>query len=767
MNIPPNMWQFKSKIANETVNQLDVNAFEKWMGNPNKFPEELRSQAEELVKQAKALLKERSERPAAPKPVQGTPQPQARFGQGRLNNYHNNHNQGGQPTIKNDNSNAGSPEVFGRPFHNPYTFIPFPEQATQRHEPTPLTADEADAERLTGVLFLEVKTLSPLLVPDKKDKRDNDGTPSQNNNNAPQQVKALRIGNNIVLPATSVRGTLRALTALVSGSALDYVDEDLWLCQGRDTQLDRQHLYLAEVVRPGDANHDGEVKVAPASLVEMRVLIEMLGGRENDLRQYDGSKNGRQLWVNSMASPTRCSQQKTTECPYRVKVSGRKIGHDKPRSIQHEGVYDPDKAWSITLPRQLWADYIGRNRNSVKTTLKKGDLVWLEPQEGTIQDGADVKSIQWARWGKTGVRFLDILKKKCPHMIPDSLREDGLVDVTSDLFGNVPMTEGKGYEAFSARVRPENLVFESPTTFWNEMPPLGAPHPGCKAFYATNDDYDAISLEDLPRGYKVYRISADVGDKAPWLYKTQPIFNGEAPKPFAQAGKMTNKAELMKEGMTGKLRISYRSLTKEEFALLLLVLSCDLRLGGGKPLGLGHAIVSSVKAYDETGKEMLSWQPSERASVPEEFQEQTAKLALSRARLYCKTQVPVEMMRYPRSATCNYNGAIQRGGMCWFTTFASNRKNSPTGLQTAWLQLPGMPQAQQIRAQGLPTFRPEAPQDDRLYGYDVLPTEEKLQNQVNKIVKLDDVDQAVPPSGPHNPNESPNRDSRRNDRQKR
>ena len=62
-------------------------------------------------------------------------------------------------------SRPGHPSVLGEAFHNPYTFIPFPNEAPIRREPTPLTIDELKGEqdRFTGVVDLELETLSPLL----------------------------------------------------------------------------------------------------------------------------------------------------------------------------------------------------------------------------------------------------------------------------------------------------------------------------------------------------------------------------------------------------------------------------------------------------------------------------------------------------------------------------------------------------------------------------------------------------------------------------
>ena len=305
-------------------------------------------------------------------------------------------------------------------------------------------------------------------------------------------------------------------------------------------------------------------------------------------------------------------------------------------------------------------------------------------------------------------------------MLPDYLKEDGLVDITSDLFGSVPVSS-QAYSAFAGRVRPDNLVFETGTAVTPcEMAPLSSPHPGCVAFYMDNDNLDEISLEDLPKGYKVYRTTKERGKDAPWNYSVQPIFDQGVAKPFNAVQKMTHKAELINEGSVGHFKLSFRSLTKEEFALLLLALSCDLRIGGGKPFGLGHAVVTQVDAYDENGDRILAYAPKQKASVPPEYADAVSSQYLDRANKYCKTQEPVDKLRYPR--TMNDKGN-QRGGMCWFALHASVRKNTSKGLGTQWVSdypdndaLNGL---QQIRAQGLPRFDPVNPAADMLFGYDV------------------------------------------------
>ena len=697
----PNLKLFLNDIQNGKIDPLKISQFKTWMSG-KKFTEDLRPVSEALLSMAEKALeaKNASGKQPTPKQTTGAP-PSSKPGKGGP--------QKGQPV--GSNQKAAKPDVYGEPFHNPYTFIPFPDHAPERHKPTPLSMDEIETDRMTGVMDITIKTRSPLLSTEDKDK------------NAQQQgiqlLKARRIGRNCFVPASSMRGVLRTLTGIISGSALDYIDDNLWLCQGRDLQLSGpgKKIYLAKIVKAGDAYHDGIVRFGEARLVKDSAL-----NIDHFRKEYDGTgRDTKELWIDDpdCDNPDKAYRYDPSH-PYRVKVSGRKVNS---RGIPHEGAFKQEEAREITLRKELWLDYQGRNRHGIRPELRNGDLVWLQPynDEEGIQDGGQVKSIQWARWGREGKNFKEQLTKHgYGYMLPDYLKEDGLVDITSDLFGSVPVSS-QAYSAFAGRVRPDNLVFVDNTGVTPcEMAPLSSPHPGCVAFYMDNDNLDEISLEDLPKGYKVYRTTKERGEKAPWNYSEQPIFDQAVAKPFSAVQKMTHKAELVNEGSVGHFKLSFRSLTKEEFALLLLVLSCDLRIGGGKPFGLGHAVVTQIDAYDENGDKILDYAPKQKASVPPEYADAISSQYLDRANKYCKTQEPVDKLRYPR--TMNDKGN-QKGGMCWFALHASVRKNTSKGLGTQWVSdypdneaLDGL---QQIRAQGLPRFDPLNPAADMLFGYDV------------------------------------------------
>ncbi|MBO7329090.1 MAG: hypothetical protein J6W00_10020 [Lentisphaeria bacterium] len=707
---------FKVALQNNKMDDEKIRNFEKWLNNPKKFPEELRTEAETLLAAAR----------------------------------------------------KGASSALPGAFHNPYTFIPFPKNAPERHKPTPLTIDEIETDRMTGIIEVELKTLSPLFSPKhEKIKRDE---------KHPKKFEAAKLGNDVIVPASSIRGMLRSLCAIVSRSALDYIDDNLWLCQGRETNLSagNNKIFLAVVVVPGNAYRNGIIKVGKAQLIKSQALGFDCCSKKR--AQYN-VKDAKELWIdNPDSSVPHCQGYEDPAHPYRVKVSACKIPNSKDpewESKQHEGVFMPSRAVEIEVPSKIWMDYCGRNRHGKRPALEKNDIIWVQPVDPAkkleIWTGEDILSLQWARWGKTGVHFKDSLKKlRLGHMLPDYLKNDGLVDITSDLFGSIPLG-ADSYEAFAGRIRPENLVFTDAPTFINELPPLSSPHPGCKAFYIDNQKHEEISLEDLPRGYKVYRTSKEHGSKAPWRYDVQPEYEKCTRKEF-DISKMAKKAELVAEDVKGSLKIAFRALNRKELSLLLLLLSCDLRIGGGKPLGLGHCVATQITLRDEMGDEFFTYTP-ERATVPEEFSDQIEPAYVQRAEFYCKTQVPVDMLRYPRAFSSNGN---QHGGMCWFQEFASPKKGSKanevlsTGLQTvkiASVLRKKFRDKAEFPAQMLPKFDPSDPESDWLWGYDV----QCIKNDNKEICEFrENSENSKPePSGRHYENNSPNRQTRQEERNKR
>jgi hypothetical protein len=633
---------------------------------------------------------------------------------------------------KGNNKNAASASHIGEAFNNPYTFIPFPKQVN-RFASTALTADESnespeDKKRKTGVLDLEIKTLSPLLtcspipVSDKSEHK---------------TYKALTIDNDVILPSTGIRGALRTLMTILSGGTLGYLDENLWLLpQARDARLGPDPKnpevpdkpFLAKVVHPGSSTVPGIIELGETRLMPAVDLSRQINNNLDKKRPTTG--NSPLVW--------RDGSNQTWE----VKLSGRPIN----KKGKREGLFK-SSGQTIELSESFWQDYRGRHRHSIHPELKPGDLVWLKPVRNDcerITCEADIQSIQWARWGRHG----ELLKKLIPeHLLPDSMRPDGGVDMVTDLFGQIPH---KGIDAagpFAARIRPGNLIFMDAAgkTCMETLAPLSAPHPGCMAFYRDQEDLDEIGPDSPLKGYKVYRNTRERGDSAPWKYSVQGVYgkNGALKAPQQKVNKT---AELLNEGLTGKLRIAFRALGPDEMALLLAACSVDWKLGGGKPIGLGHCRVIHVTMIDEDGNRSY---PMELPKVPgdnlilSKKDKIWVKSFQQRIDLYRASQVPVDRLRYPRAVTQNNNGT-SRAGLVWFARHASPRKNG-TGLETIWTggKLKNTLKNSQIKAQALPRLSADDLSADLLYGYDMIDQGVVPKQNQRKIGCLELFDQSV------------------------
>lgn len=738
--------QFASGLRSGSIDPAKLNQFKKWMESP-KCTEELKPVAQELLAEAEAAA--------------SAPRPQAARAVAAVSAK-------GAPPVAGRNNVAADASCIGSSFHNPYTFIEFGSKPV-RGMPTLLTQDEIEPERFTGTFQIELKTLSPLLTTD----------PAKVNEGETHRV--LKVNDDVIVPATGLRGAIRSLMTILTGGTLGYVDESVWLCQGRDLPLGPRserapnpavpsHVFLAKIVTVGSATRSGTVQVCRADLINHDDLKKEEPGFET--MRPRGGEAVRELRLRNGKY---------------VKLSGRRVGT---RGVQREGVFDPQAAREIELPAELWMAYQGRNRHGMRPDLKPGDLVWLEPshvETSGINSHQDVKSIQWARWGRRGERLIDLIKRHHPQVIPDSMNPDGKVDEVTDLFGQVPATEklidsvfpttdGMPASAFAARLRFDNLVFQSGAKSVEtvHLSPMSSPHPGCVAFYRKNADPDAISLSDPLRGYKVYRTTKERGKAAPWLYENQPIYkDGKA----TLGEKLSKKAELLKEGCTGYVSIAARSLSKREVAIVLLACSVDWRLGGGKPLGLGHCRVMRVRMVDEFGKELMDWpcgtedlDREQPAVVPDPTYAKAIEGLASRAALYQATQRPVEKLRYPRAASME---GRQRGGHVWFQRHAQAKKAATRdgqmrGLATMWVdgELKAAAGKGQIAAQPLPEFDPKRPNADVLHGHDLKDESEGGGDRktFRRLVPFQDGPVAArkddaPPS--------PNADSRQRDRDRR
>lgn len=646
---------------------------------------------------------------------------------------------------------------LGSPFTNPYTFIPFPDfkHAQERFEPSLLTADEFDNEkRYTGVLNLEVKTLSPLMTLQPAEKNDTDKTSEL------KYHKALTIGNDVIVPATSIRGSLRNLMTILTGSALGYLDTNQWLCQNRDLSLGKTrnnpngHPILALVEEPGDSLRPGFIRLGKTKLITAKEIADCVGDPQLEKYRPLKEKEPGRLYV----TDNDISEEPIKD-GWMAKLSGKPVNTN---GIKKEGLFLPNKDPNarIEISPKLWADYENRNRFGGHPNLKKDDLVWIEPINpcaSSVSCEKEIASLQWARWGKKGTN----LKKALPrHILPCASEKDGKVDMVTDLFGMVPMEDGAA-KAFASRIRCHNLIFKEGSSRLVKdvtLAVLAQPHPGCIAFYRKGNAGD-ISRKSELKGYKVYRNSVD-GD-CPWKYEVQGVYGKGGKLEEPASGKNTKKVELLEKDSTGTLKIGICALSKREMSILLMTLAVDWKLGGGKPLGLGHCLVQKVVFTNEDGvSETLMERKDKEMPLPNEFAE-NVKQYEERVKLYQKSQIPVKKLRYPRSVGKN-NHDVRREGLQWFSRHATPKKEKD-GLQELYM-IDGRTFAGQV----LPELSLNG--DDSLYGYDLIP--------VGKIQKTEDkrtLHESFEPfdenknymSSNRGPNTSPNANTRQGNRDKR
>lgn len=755
--LPPNVKQFTQKLEKRVATTADRNQLQKF--REGKCPPEFHAICDELLARYDREKGDNEKNLAASHQRAHAPAEPAR-GSGWQH--------GGRSSApsKGDNSTAAAPSKLGAPFHNPYTFVPFG-PAPRRSVPTLHTADETERHRFTGVLRIRIRTLSPLLS----------CLPSAGDGGG---HAAITIGDDAIVPATGVRGALRTLLTVLTGGTLGYIDPMLWLTQGRDVNLGPAgknspprtpaRAFLARVTRVGNSESSGEVELNSAhdplvSALELERELPNL----RDLRPAQSKSRGVVKGRGDVL----------------YKLSGRPI---QPKG-KREGVFKPSGR-TLQIPAERWAEYIGRHAHSDFGELKIGDLVWLEPATPDLTElkqPSDVRSIQWARWGRRGARLVDLVRQKHSAVLPDSMAADGLVDEVTNLFGQVPDAQCKNAAvAFAARVRCDNLVFRGAAKANLErgvwLAPLMQPHPGCVGFYRDNGDLDDLSREDVLRGYKVYRTTKERGQGAPWHYATQGVYDDKGQLDIEKRKTLSRRCDLLREGSVGELSLAVRSLSNRELALLLAACSVDWRLGGGKPLGLGHCRITEVEIVSEFGETLEKWSPSDAstpldreqpAPLPTRFAEEVRDLA-ARLHHYQATQRPVDRLRYPRAVKRNQNRSM-RGGNAWFQRHASPKKAEtdggvPRGLQVFRVggSLAHTVGASQVKAQALPRFDPKAPFADVLYGYDCV-TDDVEENRMSIAVDIKPFDEsrdvrAADKSGGHHGQSRDTRQAQRDQR---
>jgi hypothetical protein len=518
-------------------------------------------------------------------------------------------------------------------FINPYTFVPLP-AAIGRDRPA--GHHRACDGNVCGSMTVEWTLRTPLLLP--------------------QAHHSVRDGR-VVIPGSSVKGAIRSLHEALMGGCLRVVDpgfvpvyREPAVAKGAAWQL----AVVTGATRQGRATH---LQVAEATVwVPVGLLRSALGlaprtgdtvgiddgaiahhaglGRD-EVRGPDGVTAGDDWVVMVGDSGTRLKSHRFFCAAGRLPPSGSGIrevseqawdeyerlceGTNDLRLIRQKPDADPYKGWQQkrVFADVRWQNDVVGHRRRITGRLWPGDVVWahVDPETGLV-DRLSMAAI-WRTPGAGPV------SDRVPASVTPCQDPENLC-LSCRLFGSADTaTAGSGREAeqhsYAGHLRIGDAVAEGVTTTPVQLAPLAAPRPGAGQFYLRIDVDDPASREDqLPAAY--WGSERDRPSPRP-LRGRKFYWNGDparqqtprhVARPHQWNEAITGERPLVPAGTVFRQEITFDNVPKAELGSLLLTLlpglllpraedlkSADylLRLGGGKPFGLGSCAVTVTSLH--------------------------------------------------------------------------------------------------------------------------------------------------------------------------
>jgi hypothetical protein len=529
-------------------------------------------------------------------------------------------------------------------FINPYTFVPLP-AAIGRSRPG--GHHFAGHRNVSGAMTVEWTLRTPLLLP--------------------QAHRPVRAGQ-VVIPGSSVKGAVRSLHETLMGGCLRVVDEEFVpvyrqpaVAKDRDWQL----AVVTKATRQGRATH---VRVAeqtawvPVGMLHAALdrpprtgdtvdiedwAVERHQGLDRDEVRDGGGVSAGSGWTVLVGDSGTRQRSRQFFC-----AAGRLPADDAgPGEVTElawaeygelsEGTNDlrlirqrPDapayKGWqsSRVFDEVRWDDKPVGSRRRVTGRLWAGDVVWARVNPATGQVDHLAMAAIWRVPGEVPLS----------QRVPDAVRacqDPESLCLSCRLFGSADtVTAESGREAaqrsYAGHLRIGDALASGVTTTAVRLAPLGAPRPGAGQFYLQIGETGPASDEtELPaaywgserddhgarpvRGRKFY-WNGDPGARQPPRHIAREGHRNEA---------MTGQRQLVPAGTVFRQTIAFDNVPEAELASLLLTLlpglvlprtegltSGDyrLRLGGGKPFGLGSASVTVPDLWYQDARQRYTGQ---------------------------------------------------------------------------------------------------------------------------------------------------------------
>ena len=589
-------------------------------------------------------------------------------------------------------------------FYNPYTFIPFHDKENQlkRLDFTPKSAGDTDKDRNSGVLELEVTLESPLLI----------RAETFDNTSGHKNYDVLCIGKDVIVPRSSIKGFLRYLMTIATGSPLSSVNKDKLIYYGRDNTANDGNYFLGRIIEVGTDKKNGEILLGETKRFSVDDNFEIDRPTTSDNKLFSKLPEGEADTISKIMTSRTPVGDNGERFEWELKLSGRQVGN-KPKK---EGLFKPfSDQRSVTVESRIWKEYTDLNITGSRTQLKKDDLIWIKTtaeSEDQINSSNIVK-IQWARWGRDGVRTSELIPE---DMFPDSINPDKMVSHVSNMFGQIYNNEctlsndsdSKVEPTFAGRIYPENLVFPEGVNNCTDQsvifPPLSSPHPGCIPFYR-NPENNLFKKNSKFKGIKVYRTRTEFCP----LSKDPDTAN-----PFIQENLETAKEDvnfsakfLNPNTKKGVLRIAFRDLSKFEIGLLLKCCNTVWRLGGAKPFGFGVCNVKPIVLYNEDmeNKDRESGEDYIEAHNLSLIAPTENRIIEKNLQFWAETQKPVENIKYPSARSNSGNKDIE-GGHFWFANNAKLKMSEEYARLQSLYVIHSNSEIYEIPGQGLSDFIP-------------------------------------------------------------
>lgn len=563
---------------------------------------------------------------------------------------------------------ASTQEEWSTKFVNPYTFVPFPDGEGDDVCPRaiPIGHERLHPGRLAGTVTVTWKALTPLLVRGSDHDDDVVRFPRRP---SPTGEPVL------VIPGSSVKGSIRSLHETLCGGCLRVLDVD-FVPVYRDSAVARPAgwtLGLVEAVdddgRPLAVNLCADVVWARAE--HLRAILGgpkqlRTGARVGIAREFvrmDPASHRREVsgaggvtigcgWVvlvtdpdaRHPAHPYFCATGALTERravvteeawnTYLHAVEGSK---DVREAQKPDGPAVSTREVPVEFPRDS-GKVIGYRRIASRS-FAVGDVIWAHP-EGQTRIEQIALSALWRHQGQhpLGERVpKDLLPCTSPELLCGSCRLFGSADPTG---GRRPGAARQ--DAYQGHVRVGDAIAVEASIETVRLAPLGNPRPGAGQFYLRHRRHDpATDWQDrTTREWGASPDSPDARQARGRKYYWHGDPESQSPPRHrareAQSDKLKAWAETVVAGSTFQGRVSFDNLTEAELGGLLAALDPSLllpswappgfaevpviagHLGGGKPLGLGSVEVLELRLVLHSGaSRYAASEPSPRLQADE------------------------------------------------------------------------------------------------------------------------------------------------------